>query len=221
MATRTALRRIHTQPDADAPALAAGDAGVWCVWMTSDRATNAVCCLAPGATSRDITTVYETGHRIESPAVVLDTDDAPWVLWLEEKGKAWQVRAVRLQNGEAMGRPMTLSTGRGALDFTTVRETGGRCWVIWQTMGRRPFRIKARALVRGKWSKAMSLSPRGMSCWRPTAAPCSKGGFWLGWDGESNDGFDIFVRHVGPRGRAGRVHPITRSTAIDTDASLA
>jgi len=150
---------------------------------------------------------------------LIPAGDRVWVVYAAEQRGDWDIWAVEC-SARGCGRPLAVSTGRGADVNPAAAWHNGELWVVWEASRGGARRILAASVAGGRIWPEETVSATSDSNYNPSIAVDSAGTLAVAWHRFADNNYDIYLRR---RPRNGSWEPerrLTRAPGIDRHAFL-
>ena len=122
----------------------------------------------------------------------------------------------------SLGNPIQLTRHPGNdINPVTASDGRGRNWLVWQGLREGNSDIYALSIADfGRLPDEIRVTEHPGTDWHPAVAVDSSGGAAIVWDTYRNGDYDIYLRTIGPRGRPGKVEPVSATRYYEANASV-
>ncbi len=157
------------------------------------------------------------------PAMCLDGDGVPWIVYIEYNGKADELKIAR----KTQSGLQTLGTlaGPGIIHQPAVACDGkGAIWAVWSELdSKNAWHLNARRIVDGKiQAEVVELEGSSGSAIFADAGTDRRGRVWVAWQSFRNALGDIYAKHYDPAtGKWSEEIRVTSDKAGDWEPRLA
>jgi len=133
------------------------------------------------------------------PAMCLDADGTPWVVYIEYDGKADTLWLAK-KTPAALEKVVQFSTPGVLHQPAIARDGSGALWCFWGELGsKQVFNLRARRFADGKADEPLVLAESAGSDTFAHAGTDHAGRVWVVWQSLRRGQADIFTRYYDPK----------------------